>query len=492
MFRIAVALVATLLLVWSFVTLERAERGLSVRSERLGPTPMTIRSLPGAEPAPVVVIGHGFAGSRQLMAPLAITLARAGYVTVSYDSLGHGRNAAPLSGDVTTADGATAALVSELREVMARARAFRESNGRIALAGHSMATDIIVRAARAEPDVAATIGISLYSNEVTADEPRNLLIVVGAGEPGLKREALRVTGLHAAPSVAEPGATYGDPASGTARRTVFAPGVEPVGVLYSATMLKEAQAWLDAAFARDPTAPRPDLRGWPILGWIVGFAGLAWALAPRLPTARPPPDPARRFWRAALLPAFLVPPLAWAFPAGFLPMPVADYLTVHFALYGVITALLSGLRTRISVSALLPAALLASFALLLLYLPLDRYVAAFVPHGPRLPVMVALTLGIMPWLWADEALVRAPGAPRGAGVITKLMFLLSLGFAIALDTERLFFLMLILPVLLLFFLLFGALARWAHAATGSALPAALAHSLLFAWALAVTFPILGA
>jgi len=50
---------------------------------------------------------------------------------------------------------------------------------------------------------------------------------------------------------------------------------------------------------------------------------------------------------------------------------------------------------------------------------------------------------------------------------------------------------LILPVLLLFFILFGLFSRWSYNATGSPLPAALAHALLFAWAIGVTFPILG-
>ncbi len=65
----------------------------------VGTTPATVWRLPGDAPAPVVVIAHGFAGSRQLMESFALTLAQAGYIAVSFDFLGHGRNPVPMSGD---------------------------------------------------------------------------------------------------------------------------------------------------------------------------------------------------------------------------------------------------------------------------------------------------------------------------------------------------------------------------------------------------------
>ena len=41
------------------------------------------------------------------------------------------------------------------------------------------------------------------------------------------------------------------------------------------------------------------------------------------------------------------------------------------------------------------------------------------------------------------------------------------------------------------FLVFGLFSRWTWRATGHPLPAALANALVVAWALAVTFPLLG-
>jgi alpha-beta hydrolase superfamily lysophospholipase len=83
------AAVAACLAVWR---LEGARAGLERQALDVGGTPATVWRMPDAGPAPVVVIAHGFAGSRQIMEDFAIALARAGHVAVTYDLKGHGRN----------------------------------------------------------------------------------------------------------------------------------------------------------------------------------------------------------------------------------------------------------------------------------------------------------------------------------------------------------------------------------------------------------------
>jgi dienelactone hydrolase len=299
--RLAVGIAAALLLGLALLRLGGETDGLAVEEARIGATPATVYTRAGADaPAPAVVIAHGFSGSRQLMAPFATTLARAGYVTVAYDALGHGRNQVPLTGDVTREDGATAALLDEMAEVAAFARAHPASDGRLAVLGHSMASDIVVRHAIADPATGAVVAVSLFSPAVTADAPENLLVVTGALEAGLTDEALRVAGLPLG-IVAEPFTTYGAPGQGPARRAVLSPGVEHIGVLYSPTSLREARDWLDASFGRAPAGTEIDAaidtRGPWILALVAGFLALAWAAAPLLPQVAPPwtaPRPAAR------------------------------------------------------------------------------------------------------------------------------------------------------------------------------------------------------
>jgi hypothetical protein len=495
--RVWIGCLAAAALAVALAMLAAQSFGLSVTRDRVGTTPVTVYSA-GAGPAPVVVIAHGFAGSQQLMAPFATTLARSGYLAVTYDALGHGRNPAPMTGDVTQVDGATAALVAELGRVSDWALALSGADGRLALLGHSMASDIVVRQAIEDPRVAAVVAVSMFSPVVTAELPANLLVISGAWEGMLLDEALRVTGEFAG-AEAVAGVTYGEPGTGPARRAAVAPGVEHIGVLYSATGQREARDWLNATFGRTGEGA-VDGRGKWIALWIASAAVLAWAAAPVLPVVRRAkpavPVPAARIVAAGLLPALATPPIAVLLPLRLVPVPVADYLVLHFAVYGLLTGLAIVLlhlpapaRPRIGALAVAALALVA-FAVLAVFLPLDRFVTAFMPTAQRAGLFLTLGLAVGLYFVADEWLTRGPGAPPWAYAFTKLAFLGSLAIAVAIDLPRLFFLLIVFPVVVLFFVLFGLGSRWSRIWTEHPMPAALANAVLFAWAIAVTFPVL--
>ena len=195
----------------------------------VGTRPATVTRLPGITSAPVVVIAHGFAGSRPLMEGFALTLARAGYIVVSYDLAGHDRNPVPMSGDVSVVTGTTHVLMDELGRVSDAALALPGAHGRLALLGHSMASDIVVREAARDRRVRAVVAVSMISLAVTKDQPRNLSVVAGAWEIMQTVEAEKA--LHLADPNAGLGQTVGDPAAGTGRRAVLAPSTEHVSVL---------------------------------------------------------------------------------------------------------------------------------------------------------------------------------------------------------------------------------------------------------------------
>ena len=134
-------------------------------------TPVTVFRQPSATRAPVVVIAHGFAGSQQLMQPFAQTLARNGYIAVTFDFTGHGRNPVTMVGDVDEPTRITGVLVDELGRVTDYARALPQSDGRAAVLGHSMASDIVVRYGVAHPDIDATVAVSVFSEGRDRDQP---------------------------------------------------------------------------------------------------------------------------------------------------------------------------------------------------------------------------------------------------------------------------------------------------------------------------------
>ena len=495
--RCVVGALAAAAIVWSIVALEGWTNGLSVEKIWVGPTPVTVYRPTQAGPAPAVVIAHGFAGSRQLMQPFAVTLAQNGYVAASFDFMGHGRNRSPLAGDVTREDGATAALQGELRRVIAAARTLDGTDGRVAVLGHSMASDIIVREAVADPDIPATIAVSMFSSAVQADAPRNLLIIVGAWEGFLTREALAAVQLSTQANV-EPGVQYGQFKDGSARKATLSDNVEHIGVLYSPDSLKEALSWLNATFDRNSDGAL-DVRG-PVLGLLFpAIMALLWAMAALLPRcprqAFVGPMSGRLFLVACLVPALLTPLILWKAPTSFLPVLVADYLALHFAVYAAINAAMLWwlARPRLGWPRRKLLIVIGAVTLAVIFaigLPLDAYVASFMPHPGRLPVILALSVGTVLYTLSDEWLVRRPGMPWWAFGTTKMLMCLSLAAAVALNLEKLFFIAIITPVIVLFFVIYGLFSSWIYRQTGHPSVAGIANGLAFAWALGVSFPML--
>jgi hypothetical protein len=381
---------------------------------------------------------------------------------------------------------------SSLAAVVAAARVRSYTDGRVALLGHSMASDLVVRYARTHADVEATVAVSLFPSEpIGPDRPRNLLVIVGEFEPA----ALRDAGVRAA------GAATGRFEDGTARRFALAAGVEHIGVLYGRDSMRETLAWMNAAFGLDQ-AGFLDTRGGTLGILYLGLVALAWPLARLLPRVARAPVGSGLGWRkllpVAILPALLAPLLLWPLPTRFLPILLGDYLAVHFAAYGLLTALGIRLASRGERNAFRPdqwgvlavAALsVAGYGILALGMPADRYALGFVPGGGRLPLVFALFAGTLPYFAADEWLTRGPRAPRGAYALTKVLFLASLALAIALDLQRLFFLIIIVPASLAFFVVFGLFSRWTYQRTGHPLVAAAGNAAVFAWAIAVAFPV---
>lgn len=487
-FCLAVAVMA--LSIWQ---LEAERSGLAIAPLSVeGGTPATLYTQVEGDEAPVVVIAHGFAGSRQLMEPFALTLARAGYVVASFDFEGHGRNPRPMSGDVTSIDGTTRLLMDETARVARAALAHPRADGRLAYLGHSMASDVVVRQALENPPTQAVVAVSMFSEAVTVDAPRNLLIIAGEWEARLADEALRAVRL--ANSDAQEGAIVGDPSLGTGRRAVIVQNVEHVGILYARPSLHAARDWLDASFGRESVAPLPWRGGW-IMALLLATVTLAWPLAKALPPRAQPRSDAlttQRFLFASLGPALLVPLILTPFDISLLPVLVADYLALHLGLYGLMTLGLLGywgqLHGQFPARAFGIALAVAGFGILVLGGVLDRYVASFVPHAGRVGVIAALTLGAVPFLLGDAILTQGGRAKLWRVVLVRSAFLLSLGMAVALNMEALFFLLIILPVIVLFFLLFGTMSGWVGRRTGLPAACGLGLGLVLAWSLGVSFP----
>ena len=501
---IAAALVSIAMITFALFRLSQADAGVAVEETRLGPTPITVfraAEAPADATLPAVVIAHGFAGSQQLMQSFAVTLAKNGYLAVTFDYYGHGRNLEPLRGDVTEVEGATQSLLEQTGTVADYALSLPRAGGGLSVLGHSMASDVVVRYAQQDERVDAVVAVSLFSPAVTAESPDNLLVIVGGLEQFLKEEALRVLGMVTGNP--EEGVTVGSFDDGSARRVVFANGVEHVGVLYSEESMAATVEWLNGVYGRESSGYTA-ARGLPIALLIAGAWLLAWPLSRLLPVVSRPPLGASLGWRrllpAAVIPAVVTPLSLWWFPADFLGVLVGGYLAVHFLVYGLVTAgcLLWVRRTdepairgetntpRLIVASVAATAYIAGVIALIL----DTYVTSFAITPPRIPLVFLMLAGTLVYFLADEWLTRGAETARGGHLFTRFCFLVSLGIAVALSFEDLFFLLIIAAVIVLYFLVYGFFARWIYRATGHPAVSAVATAIAFAWALAAVFPML--
>lgn len=499
--RLIVATLAMSLIMVSALVLRSHQAGIAITTDDVGETPVSVYRPAINESAPVVVIAHGFAGSRTLMESFALSLARSGYLAVTFDFLGHGRHPQPLVGSIMEESGATQALVRQLAQVGAYARDLAGSDGRLALIGHSMAADIVVRQATADPAIEATVGVSMFAPTVTADQPRNLLIVAGGLETRLREEGLRLVQLFAG-EAAVPGVTYESPRGRNSRRFEVAPGVEHVGVLYSRHSLETTVAWLDRVMHRDGPVDVVQRGPW-LVALLAGVITLGWPLAGLLPVLSARRAGAglcwRRLWPLLIIPAAATPLLLWPVPTAFLPVLVADYLAVHFAVYGLVGLVLLRLREgwriawpgwrRVAATAVAVAVVLA-YGLGVVGFAVDQFLTSFYPVGVRWTLLLAMIAGTLPYFLVDEWICRGEGSARGARLLSPVLFILSLGIAVALDFRALFFLIIIVPIMVVFFLVYGLFSNWIYRRCGSPLVGGVMSAVVFAWALAVTFPVL--
>ncbi len=468
-----------LLTATAIFVLEDAGRDLEITSDRIGDTPITIYNGQG----PTVVVGHGFAGSRQFMRAYSLAIAKAGYRVVTFDFLGHGRHPLPMSGDVNSVEGTTRLLVEQTLSVINGI----SPQAAVAVVGHSMATDVFVRTALTAPEqVGPVILISAFSEAISETHPPNMLIINGEWEGGLRRFAR--TTLEMIEAGAVEGTTIVQ--EGISRRAVFAPATEHISVLYSRSGQQEAVQWLNAYFNRDLSPPIPISGPW-ILIMLGGLVSLAWPLSLILPQRSNLDAEQLSRWQIivlAMLPPLIAPPLTVLLKPNFLSVLVADHLTVQLGLYGLIQLMLlmiyRQLHERFS---WLGCIAILIWGIGLFGTALDRYTANFFPPSERIFLIVTLALGTIPFMVADSLIAhprRTNWLQRG---LVRGAFFGSLGFAVVLNTQELFFLVMIAPVILLYMIIFGLVGRWISQRQG-AVGTGLGLGLCLAWALGVSFP----
>jgi pimeloyl-ACP methyl ester carboxylesterase len=438
------------------------------------------------EPRPLVLIGHGFAGSSVVMRGFALSLAHAGYTVVLWDFDGHGANPRPLSLD-TRGESLIANAEAVLAEAESRSLV---APGRVAILGHSMGSGVALAFGQTHPTTAATIAVSPVNRTVTRVLPRNLLLLAGGLEVPFVRNAEQL--------LSEAGGPDDDLASGTARKLLIIPNVEHLSILFAPLAHTATREWLDAIFGPQPGATTYTDRR--VLWYGLGLLGALLVTAAFAPLVAEPPHAGASdhpLWRrlAALaggsLGATLVLWIAGA--AGLqlhnlLGLLVGGYLLIWFGAAGLLSLLLLQVQPSLPSRRALLRGLLAFLALWLGVGLLGQSVwLPWLLIPKRLLLWPLGSLLLLPWFLAVGEATRGASIAGRIGWWLGYSSVLTGGLFLALYlSPELGFLSIILPLFPAILGLHG-LAAAPHRGSW---PFALSGALFISWLLLAVFPLI--
>src|SRR4030042_7140880 len=423
-----------------------------------------------------LLIGFGF----------FLTLAHAGYTTISWDFQGHGANPNPLVSSSRSND-----LLQDAESALVAA----ETTGlidtqHISIIGHSMGSGIALSYGLSHPNTASSIAISPVNQTVPTDLPRNLLLMAGSLEPRFVSNAEKL--------LANAGGQGGDLTKGTARQLVIIPDVEHISILFSPKAHSTARSWLDGTFGSQPGASNYTDRRilWFGLG-ILGFILLDNTSINMISPATQIKISLRPIWLkmlalfsggiAATIFLWLVS-LSGVKLNQLLGLLVGGYLIIWFGVAGVISLLI--LRPQLSkpTTRELIKGLVAFAALWLGVGLLSNFVWLpwlLIPY--RLLLWLSSSIILLPWFFTvGYASKEAPPANQlGWWIFQTITILLCLYLAIMTNPE-LGFLFIILPLVPVIIGLHMLVISSKHGTWSYALSGAMFTS----WLLLAVFPLI--
>ena len=466
-----------------------AQAGLQIVHIPNSTPPVTVFSPAGGNPAqrPVVLVGHGFAGSSTVMRGFSLTLAHAGYTVVTWDFDGHGANPRPFPPDWTSAN---SALVADAEQALQSAvDKGLASPQQVAILGHSMGSGVALEYGQKHPETAVTIAISPVDQTVTPSLPKNLLLMAGTSEQSFLDNARKL--------LDEAGGAGGDPGLGTARQLIPIQGANHLTILFSTPATQAARTWLDATFGVQPGATvYIDRNIWWFFAGVIGTLILAVVLAAWMAQRLPGLKTERPLWRrsGALLLGVLLATLGlWLVDLTGVALEnsfgllVGGYLLIWFALAGLISLFLLGVRLeRITAWMVLAGGI--TFAVLWLGVGLLGSLVwePWLMIARRLILWPVGTVLLLPWFLAVGQALRGTGWLGQAGwwLVESVLVAGSLLLAMRFN-PGIGFLVLILPVFPAVF----AIQILACAPYRGGWPFALSGALFTSWIMLVVFPL---
>lgn len=252
--------------------------GIPIRAKLLRPVGATNNN-----PMPGVVHIHGYQNNRETGDAYCIELSRRGFVVLNIDAIGRGNSGMPNHPKAPDFDRTYGGLAS-LECLRSLPYVNPESVG---LAGHSLGAEMVYQIALHDPGIKGLVlsGFA-YTLAASEREPRNMLMIIGkwdefrkrmTGTKDIEKEWMKTAQTrkvipHANPQI---GVTYGNFASGTARK-VYVPPVIHFMESHDRGSIAEMLEWMkNALHPPEELWIDPRDQTWPIKEWATLAAMLA-------------------------------------------------------------------------------------------------------------------------------------------------------------------------------------------------------------------------
>ena len=479
------------LTLFSFGKLKFSEANLTNVRELVGDTPITLTFKDNRKTKGIVFLAHGFAGSTSFMRPIAVALAEAGYLTVRFDFLGHGRHPLPYSGDITTITGATQKFVDQTNEVISHYLAKYDHSFSMII-GHSMASDIIIRSASSDIRLNSAVAISAYTDALKSDKPNNVLILNGQWEPQLRAKSLEILKSIGIKNPDE-GKTYGSLINNTIRKVEFIKNADHVGVLYSIKTQKELLDWVNFLNKDNQVFIGNYIGIWTgILFFSIFFLVIVLVKFLNQNASTKYQFSYIRFFSLNILACALSPLILHHFKINFVEFPAHNHLINQIILISIILSfsIPSAQIRELSRSFNFPLfAILFILFCILFGSILDSYVSSFLLSGTRVPVFYYCLFGTIPLMVIMQLYYDNYTNGWIAGNIFKLFLIISLSTSILLDISQLFIMGYAIILFLAFALIFGFLANMVSRKYNNTLSVGLANGIALAWTFSTALPL---
>jgi len=231
------------------------------------------------KPQPVMILCHGVNASKESMTPLAIELARHGIAAIPFDFGGYGESysVGMQNKSINSLEASTVADAKAVLDfVRSRSRSRSVSSDvshpsqfdskRIGIAGHSMGGTTALKLAQLEPQIQATVVLSI-SGFATPTIPNNLFLGVGLYEQLNPPSELRQMWQTICPD-----GICNNFKNGTARRLVISDTTDHFTAPYDPKLIRQVIRWTQQAFDL-PLQEKPLIVPWFIVGGIGTVSG---------------------------------------------------------------------------------------------------------------------------------------------------------------------------------------------------------------------------